>query len=868
MSVNSFARQKQFLLVGLKKSLCVLLTTTALCGAITSTQAQEETIAPAEKLAQFSIPAGSLGAVISQIGKVSNLQVLYPSDLIRNKLSNGLYGTMTGAEALDHVLKNTGLHFQYMNEGTITILSNGDFLSEALATHDDVELNTIFISAGDSDKIGTIRVSGEVLQEKFSDNIDEALRAQPGVYTRSPVDQEGITVNIRGMQGGGRVNSMIDGVPQNFRNVSGHGSTTDPLVFIDPLLVRSIDIKKGWVRGAEGMGTLSGAANFRTIEADDILLDGRNIGFMTNVEASTNGVDHAALAASAARFSHDDIGTATFLAAFTHRKVGPYKTGDGELVPSDPSLQDEIEPTSGVFKFDYSPNDEHYVTLNGNFYENKFMTFTTFAGPGTGYRWNLRKEGISGSYTYTPDNPWISFRTKAHLGTVDLVYPKNTGGAFAGRESQNTSYGFDATNISTLPGWADTQITLEYGGALQGDKYESNESRGGNPDGELIKSGLFGDATVEWNKFTLNAGIRYDMWQIEGVRTYHAAGTNGCPAGGNPCPDEKASNSGGEFNPSVGLAYMPFDGVRLFGNVALSSRAPTISEVFASSHDFSGLGTPGVNNLALKPERQRGIDLGFEVDRNNILLANDNFRFGMSYFHNRIDDYIGVGVNPFMTPREFLVTAGTAIRDFDIDTLRRLQDPDLQKRLLDEQMQYQNAADPVYMSGVEISAGYDAGRFYVNGLASFLETDQPFSETSVGLGNDIGTIPKVVATLDFGTRWLDEKLTIGGLLRYTGKSKQYRASELNFEGNPADLNIVVVNGGHIDIPAYTLFDVYANYEPNKNLKFFASVGNVFDLQYRPANTSSDSGLWNSETRESTEIGGPGRTFRVGAKLIF
>ncbi len=84
----------------------------------------------------------------------------------------------------------------------------------------------------------------------------------PGAFTREVVEQPGIVVNVRGMQGMGRVNTMIDGVPQNFRNLSGHSGTFDNMAYVDSNMLAGVDITRGAVSGAEGVGTLSGAAEF------------------------------------------------------------------------------------------------------------------------------------------------------------------------------------------------------------------------------------------------------------------------------------------------------------------------------------------------------------------------------------------------------------------------------------------------------------------------------------------------------------------------------------------------------------------------------------------------------------------------------
>ena len=100
-------------------------------------------------------------------------------------------------------------------------------------------------------------IDGEALEERNAGDINEALRSTAGTFTRQTSDQPGITPNIRGLQGNGRVNSTIDGVPQTFTNLSGHGGTFDNFVYVDPNLLAGVNVTRGAVAGAEGMGALA-----------------------------------------------------------------------------------------------------------------------------------------------------------------------------------------------------------------------------------------------------------------------------------------------------------------------------------------------------------------------------------------------------------------------------------------------------------------------------------------------------------------------------------------------------------------------------------------------------------------------------------
>ncbi|QRM56981.1 TonB-dependent siderophore receptor [Sinorhizobium sp. BG8] len=70
---------------------------------------------------QYTIPAGPLGAAITRFGDRSNLQVLYPADLVRGKQTAGLSGSYTPEAALAQLLANTGLTYRFTSANTVTI---------------------------------------------------------------------------------------------------------------------------------------------------------------------------------------------------------------------------------------------------------------------------------------------------------------------------------------------------------------------------------------------------------------------------------------------------------------------------------------------------------------------------------------------------------------------------------------------------------------------------------------------------------------------------------------------------------------------------------------------------------------------------
>jgi len=71
------------------------------------------------------IPAQGLGPALQILSKEYKFQVLYRTEVVGNLKTQGVSGTMTAREALEHVLLGTGLTFKYLDDKTVTIVPAG-----------------------------------------------------------------------------------------------------------------------------------------------------------------------------------------------------------------------------------------------------------------------------------------------------------------------------------------------------------------------------------------------------------------------------------------------------------------------------------------------------------------------------------------------------------------------------------------------------------------------------------------------------------------------------------------------------------------------------------------------------------------------
>ena len=167
-----------------------------------------------------------------------------------------------------------------------------------------------------------------------SENIDTIVRSMPGVFTQQDKGSGVLAVNIRGDSGLGRVNTMVDGVTQTFYSTSADagrsGSSSQFGTALDPNFIAGVDVTKGSFTGANGINTLSGTANFRTLRVDDVVHGNNTFGLLTKGLTGTNSTKSNFMATGAVQKWFDSGARLGALYGYSHRNVEQnYKVGGG-----------------------------------------------------------------------------------------------------------------------------------------------------------------------------------------------------------------------------------------------------------------------------------------------------------------------------------------------------------------------------------------------------------------------------------------------------------------------------------------------------------------------------------------------------------
>lgn len=466
-------------------------------------------------------------------------------------------------------------------------------------------------------------------------DIADLLEFTPGVEVDNGPRRNGQTISIRGFDDEAII-TLIDGRRQNFE------SAHDGRFFIDPFLLKSVEIVKGASSAIYGGGAIGGVVAFETKDAADFLDSGETFGVMGSF-----GYRSASSEISPALIGYGRAGGWDLLGSFAYRDSGNIKQGDGNELDTDERL------LSGLFKAGYTINDFHTVKFQYRALSNDGQEPNNGAGEITNANPIVGKEVIdhqfSAKYAFeNPENAWLN--PKLHLYYNDSeVEEEDITGSNAGRvqSRQLDTIGFTLDNQTRLIASDTHGHTLSYGFEFYKDKQEGSSTvtgdgtRGGVPNAEANNYGFYLQ-----DEITLNTAVG-DFLLIPAVRldSYESDDEN----------DNSQDES--EVSPKFSLSYKPTENIMLFGSWARAFRAPNLTELYPTGLHFPGI--PGVfpdNNFVPNPDLRSKtvttIEFGAGVGFNNVLAANDRARLKGSWFRSDGEDFIAQEINVF---------AGTAI---------------------------------------------------------------------------------------------------------------------------------------------------------------------------------------------------------------
>ena len=468
-------------------------------------------------------------------------------------------------------------------------------------------------------------IDSQTLGDIAPGHIGQVLDTVPGVAGVGSGSFFGQAFNIRGFGAGlaaseSGIVQMIDGEEKYYESYR-QGS-----LFVEPDFLKRVEVLRG--PGAStlyGSGALGGVIAMETIDADDLIAEGKTWGGRAKLGYESNPDTALASIALGWRPTADFEG----VAAFAWRKLGDTKDADDNVsVRSNsetPNLLLKAKKTFGDQYIAFSYNhleakgdDQDFNQLEGA----QVGLFPGFPGWGVGDI-TTRDQTAKLTWGWNPaDNRYVDMEvTLSYTNTMKRIEqgsnPAEPIMSSMLGERDYRLWKLKAQNVADLSGDGYTHH-LTVGTEYLRQERTSSVPSSSHPEAWTRSAAAFAWSEVSWDRLTINSGLRYEKQRTE-------------PKSSVTYSDDRVSSE--SIEPQVSAIYKLNDDWAVFGSVAFVNRMPTVDELYDG---FMG-GAPAIN---LKDEKGKNIELGFSYRSNDVFTSDDEAALKLTAFRNHIDDMI------------------------------------------------------------------------------------------------------------------------------------------------------------------------------------------------------------------------------------
>ena len=491
------------------------------------------------------------------------------------------------------------------------------------------------------------------IEESVPDSVGDLLEDVVGVEMTGGPRSTAELPSIRGL-GDNRIVIRLDGARKNFD--AGHRGR----LFLDPELLRQVDVIRGPASTIHGSGALAGVVAMETKNADDFLEEGQKYGFRIKHAWQGNndawiqnytgfgrvGSDFEGIA----NIGFSDTKNSSLSDEAESRSLNGTLRTDSRL----PNSADDI--VSGMLKGKYTGFEDQTITGTYTRFENDDRAFTTPDSTFTSATRDVHRKTVEDTFTLKyeyDDGETLWFKP-----TVNLYYSKTEidedlvqGTRHEDRDLE--TIGLDAYNESLVSFREDIDTVFTYGIESYRDEQVGREDGAQDenfPDSEGFFNSAYIQAETEIGEdWTITAGLRFDHYDME-------ASSLG---------EEQSDQA---LSPKLGVTYRPAEWLSLHGLYAESFRAPSLTELFVSGVHFSVppfVTNTFVANPNLKPEEAQSYEIGVGLSFDDLLLERDALRAKTTVFHTDYKNFIQQTVGSTTTTTDNVPDA--QIRGFELE---------------------------------------------------------------------------------------------------------------------------------------------------------------------------------------------------------
>ncbi|WP_227003160.1 TonB-dependent hemoglobin/transferrin/lactoferrin family receptor [Proteus terrae] len=667
-------------------------------------------------------------------------------------------------------------------------------------------------------------------------NIAELVDKLPGISSSGSPRPGGQTLNIWGMGNPEDIKISLDGTPKTFEKYR-QGS-----IFIDPELIRRIDVDKGPHNITQGNGGFGGSVRIETKDPDDLLLPDQNIGMFLKYGHHTNDRQNRY---SGAVYGKLLDGQADGLFYFNRRESNDLRRPDGT-------------------KFGYSQSDQDSFLIKTNIYltEAQTLTFSASRSESDGWTpWAAKRDELAkpsqaevDKYGFDAamkrklvyrDQKDDTFSMKWNIQPVDsdlinltLTYgysktkqndsrPETASSYFSGSMGNQSwvdyrNHQIEIKNESTV-----MQGALEHK-VLVGTRWHRNnrdvlmftrdKAKNPNynygyyappymPEGTQTTTSFYLQDSMSYRNLTITPGIRYDIVKNQGKGSRAITYQDPDPYYGHDYSDVTYSGA----TPHLGLLWKMNQNFRFFGDLTYTWRAPLIDEQYEVQGSVSRLtGT----SRHLDKETVRATRIGAIADFESVIQQEDQLQLRTTLFDTRGKD-------------EIFRRRGVYCESQKVDGHNGNCPPSIGN--------YRNLPG-YHIQGLEIEAFYNSPNVFGRLAYSTMKgkRDQSPRDPWFGQKTWIAEIQPDALHATLGVKVPSINVNMGWTGDFIGAQRR----------SPMDAD---PNAGYWSLPkskGYAIHGLFANWEPSfiDNTEVRFTVANLFNRDYYPYLGESVSGI--------------------------
>jgi hemoglobin/transferrin/lactoferrin receptor protein len=618
----------------------------------------------------FAIAPQSLVSALNAFTAVTGWQVGLPAELGEGVTSPGVRGSLPPEKALDRLLVGTNLSYRK--------LGNNNIVLERRTSAGTLNLQQVTISATRNEQDvnsvpSTVTVqTREDLDRNNVNNIKDLVRYEPGVSVGGAGQRAGLTgYNIRGIDGD-RVLTQVDGVqvPDSFFN--GPYAQTNRN-YVDPEIVKRVEILRGPASVLYGSNAIGGAVSYYTLDADDIIKPGNDVG--ARLKTGYSSADDSWLTSGTVAGRTGEFDGLLHLSQRNGHETESYGETGGTGLNRTEANPEDVRTTNVLAKLGWDYADDARLGLTYEHYKDDVDTnqLSAVGGPfnaGRGFGFYKSRTGNDtvtrerfgiehrfGLDTALADNiKWsLNYQiAKADQSTEEIYAPSRTVLRKRDTTYKDRQWVFDAQADKSFA-IADTDHRITYGTTIKQDKVTGLRTGSGTcltvagacrvigapsaadtltpasdfPDPTITSYSLFAQDQISWGNWTFLPGARYDYTKLDPHVTEEFLATADQSGNGDVSDDSKTWH---RLSPKFGTTYSFNDNYTWYGQYAEGFRTPTAKALYGRFENLAG-GYQVAPNPDLEPEKSKSYETGL---RGQFEAGS----FDMAVFYNKYRDFI------------------------------------------------------------------------------------------------------------------------------------------------------------------------------------------------------------------------------------